>query len=186
MKSQDLVIIIKIICLNQTAQHAAVTDGEANEWFSVRGLAASTGVSKSEVSNSLRRSAEVGLITTDRKTSLPKVNRTALFNFVLHGIKLVFPAKPSALGRGIPTAFSAPMLKSELRAGGDIAYIWPFAKGQEKGQTIEPLFRTVPEAAMKDERLYEYLALVDAIRIGLPREANLAAKILKRRLFEDA
>ncbi len=42
------------------------------------------------------------------------------------------------------------------------------------GSSIMPLFKSVPEAAHKDERLYEMLALVDAIRLGNQREANLA------------
>jgi len=38
------------------------------------------------------------------------------------------------------------------------------------------------ELRKKDERLYAYLALVDAIRLGNPREANLATSLLTDRL----
>lgn len=38
-------------------------------------------------------------------------------------------------------------------------------------------------AAEKDERLYEYLALVDAVRVGNQREAAAAADALSRRLL---
>jgi hypothetical protein len=44
-----------------------------------------------------------------------------------------------------------------------------------------PLFKSVPVAIKKDSRLYEYLALVDAIRLGNPRESKMAIKILKER-----
>ena len=42
---------------------------------------------------------------------------------------------------------------------------------------------TVPEAALKDVRLYGYLALTDAIRIGGPREAGLARELLEARIL---
>jgi hypothetical protein len=42
--------------------------------------------------------------------------------------------------------------------------------------------KSVPEAAEKDERLYAYLALIDAVRLGNQREANLAADLLAERL----
>jgi hypothetical protein len=43
----------------------------------------------------------------------------------------------------------------------------------------------VPEAARQDERLWELLALVDAIRIGNARERSLAVRELKKRLNGD-
>lgn len=85
--------------------------------------------------------------------------------------------------RGIPTAFAAPMLTPLLISGGTYNYVWPFAKGREMGQEVEPLFKSVPDAALKDERLYEYLALVDAIRLGNQREAGLASDHLKARIM---
>lgn len=63
--------------------------------------------------------------------------------------------------------------------GGTYSYVWPYAEGKEMGQAINPLFKNVPKAALKDDRLYEYLALVDAIRLGNQREVGLAADRLK-------
>ena len=60
--------------------------------------------------------------------------------------------------------------------------MWPYAHGQDMGQSIEPLFKSVPEAAGRDERLYAYLTLVGAVRLGNQREANLAANLLAERL----
>ena len=56
-------------------------------------------------------------------------------------------------------------------------------EGRVRGLSIEPLFKSVPEAVQKDQRLYEYLALVDAIRLGKQRESNLAVERLKQRLL---
>ncbi|AWM27577.1 hypothetical protein AOX55_00004798 (plasmid) [Sinorhizobium fredii CCBAU 25509] len=85
--------------------------------------------------------------------------------------------------RGVPTAFAAPMLEGLLVSGGTYDYVWPYAAGREMGQSVEPLFKSVPEAALKDERLYEYLALVDAIRLGNQRELGLATHHLKSRIM---
>ena len=41
---------------------------------------------------------------------------------------------------------------------------------------------TVPKAALKDNRLYELLVIVDAIRDGRAREREIAIKELKARL----
>ncbi len=51
-----------------------------------------------------------------------------------------------------------------------------------RGYAFAPLYRTVPEAALRDPALYELLALVDAIRDGRARERNLAQKALEKRL----
>jgi len=58
-------------------------------------------------------------------------------------------------------------------------------EGRKKGQAVQPLFKSVPKAVIDDKCLYEYLALVDAIRLGNPREANLAAELLEEKLFSN-
>ena len=54
--------------------------------------------------------------------------------------------------------------------------------GKARGYAFSPLYKTVPEAAALDARLYELLALVDAVRDGQAREAALAVRELQRRL----
>lgn len=49
------------------------------------------------------------------------------------------------------------------------------------GQAVDPLFKSVPKAIQKDDRLYEYLALIDGVRLGNQREAGLAAERLSER-----
>ena len=111
-------------------------------------------------------------------------NRRYLYNFIIHGLKFVYPAKPGAMTRGVPTAFAASPLKSLLISAGNYIYVWPYASGRTMGQSVEPLFKSVPEAVKKDDRLYEYLALVDAIRLGNQREAGLATERLSERLLK--
>ncbi len=188
MKSQDIVILLKLASL-QEQESSGFFDN--HNWssgredpFSVRGLGASLGISKTEVSASLNRSLESGLAVKDRKLGRTKPSRRNLYNFTIYGLKFVFPAKPGAMMRGTPTAFSAPMLEGQLLSAGDDIYVWPDAEGRKRGQSVEPLFKSVPEAVQNDERLYEYLALIDAIRLGRQREANLAADRFEERLLK--
>ncbi|CAD0266073.1 conserved hypothetical protein [Pseudomonas veronii] len=150
-----------------------------SESYSLRTLSASLGLSKSEVSNSMVRCREAGLLINDYDTSLPKVNRRELLKVTEYALKYFFPVKPGAIVRGIPTGFAAPALSKSLKSAGGLIQVWPDPFGSERGQAIEPLYKTVPEAVKKDKTLYHYLALVDAIRIGGPRECGVAINILK-------
>lgn len=149
------------------------------ENYSLRSLSASLGLSKSEVSNALARCRDAGLLTSDYQTSLPKVNRRELLKITEHALKYFFPVKPGAIVRGIATGFAAPALSKSLKSAGELIYVWPDPQGNERGQAIEPLYKTIPEAIKKDRTLYHYLALVDAIRVGGPRESGVAVNLLK-------
>lgn len=146
--------------------------------YSVRALADETGISKSQVSLALQRGLEVGLVRKDRRTGVPRANARALFNFIAHGVRYVFPAKPGEITRGIATTFAAPVLEGQLYSSGELLMVWPDARGNSKGQVIEPLFKSVPYAVRRDRELYAMLALVDAIRLGHPRESKVAVEQL--------
>jgi len=164
LKPQDVVILLKIIAM-----------GKEN-WFH-HTLAQELGMSQSEVTQSLNRSKYAGLIDNARK----KVNRIAFNEFVLHGLSYVFPQQPGALVRGVLTAHSAEPLNKIIQSGEK--YVWPYAKGTERGQAIEPMYNTAVEASLKDPDLYELLALVDALRVGKVREKELAKKELEKRIL---
>lgn len=215
MKSQDILLLIKLICLEQRErlqqrlnnEGAALIDlingSQPSGWqgwedepegdppvrhdsYSVRALQASLGVSKTEIGAALKRCQEVGLLRVDPINQLPRVNSKALLDFIQHGLRYVFPVKSAEIVRGIPTGFSAPVLQDQLMSGGELIQVWPDAYGNRKGQSITPLFRTVPGAVKKDPQLYEYLALIDAIRLGNARESNLANKILREKVLQSA
>lgn len=164
MRSLDIVVLLKIIA-------------KANNNLLMKDLAYELGISQSEISESLNRSMLAGLIAQDKRS----VMKRSLYEFLKYGIKYVFPQLPGAITRGIATAHSAPPLKSMIKS--DDVFVWPYAKGNERGQSIEPLHRSVPEAVQKDMKLYELLALVDAIRIGRKREKSLAIRELESRIL---
>jgi len=187
MKSQDIVVLLKLVSLQDQERHTLpeqphrASQGESP--YSVRGLEALLGISKTEISGSIKRSLSSGLANKDRQTGRPNPNRRNLHGFLLNGLKFVFPAKLGTMTRGIPTAFAAPMLKNMLISGGEHIHVWPSARGSNMGLSVEPLFKSVPDAVEQDDRLYEYLALVDAIRLGNQREAGLAGERLSEKLL---
>ncbi|OYQ37480.1 hypothetical protein CHU95_01035 [Niveispirillum lacus] len=186
MKGQDIIILLKLVSLHDRERECPQgtvqgKSAEEEDPFSMRGLGAALGISKTEVSASIRRSLESGLAI--KGASQVKPNRQRLLEFILHGLRYVFPAKPGAVTRGVPTGFSAPMLKGQVLAPGNYGYVWPSAHGEVRGESIPPLFKSAAEAVESDPRLYEYLALVDAIRIGRQRETNLAGERLRERLM---
>ena len=173
MKSKDILLLLKLVSLEQSPSAAS------KEHYSVRGLEASTGISKSELSHALNRCVKVGLVARHHRTDLLQVNRRALLGLLREGVKYVFPASLGAVVRGMPTAFAAPGLQGKVMSAGDLIPVWPHAQSSQMGQGVEPLHKSVPEAASKDANLYEMLALVDAIRLGNAREAAVAAGLLE-------
>lgn len=135
------------------------------------------GLSQSEVSMALLRAAHSGLLDAKRA-----VLRSALAEFLIHGLRYVFPARPGPLARGVPTAHSAPPLSADIRAAAHDHYVWPDASGALRGQTIAPLYPSAPAAAKKDPALHQWLALVDALRVGRARDKALAERHIRRRL----
>lgn len=149
----------------------AVSRGE----WSYPSLAYALGMSASEVHAALIRATESGLLNGTTK----RPNRQALLEFLVHGLRYVFPAEKGGLTRGLPTAHAASPLKDRIVASGELAPVWPDPEGEVRGEELRPLYRSVPGAARKDPALYALLALVDAIRGGRARERSLAVEELQ-------
>jgi hypothetical protein len=111
-----------------------------------------------------------------------RLNRSALLEFLLHGIRYAFPPQKGGPTRGVPTGYAAPPLNRVIAGGGDPPPVWPMPDGAVRGYSFEPLHKNVPRATLQDARLYELLALVDAVRDGRAREHQLAERELKKRL----
>jgi DNA-binding Lrp family transcriptional regulator len=163
LKPQDIVLLLKLV-------------SENNPKWNQKPIAEALGLSQSEVSESVARSKYAGLLDPKGKT----VMKMGLMELLQYGIRYVFPQKPGPVVRGIPTAHSASPLKEEIQSTED--YVWPYGKGTVRGHSIVALYPSVPEAALKDEQLYELLALVDTLRVGRAREKQMAIEILRKRL----
>lgn len=141
-------------------------------------MAESLRLSSSQVHASLKRLERSRLVTAVGHE--PVLH--AAHEFLVHGVKYTFPAVRGEATRGMPTAHAAPPLSGLVAGGADLPPVWPDAKGTVRGMTLEPLHRTVPDAAREDQKLYELLALIDAIREGRARERQLAERELAVRL----
>lgn len=180
MKSEDIGLLLKFISLQNSEEESASED--ATLQYTTRALEQSTGISRSQISRAIKRCYDVRLAKPDRNLGIPRTNRRAIYGFVISGIKYVFPAKANEITRGTATAFAAPVLKGRIMSAGDFFPVWPDAMGEEKGQAVEPLFKTASYAAKQDLEFYDLLALVDAIRLGLPRETQLASELLAQKM----
>ena len=164
MKSQDIVILMKLLLL------------EKEDWKYAT-LAEDLNMSSSTIFAALNRAELSGLYHKNTRT----VYRDAFLEFLIHGFKYVFPAIPGKLAKGIPTAHSANPLAKFINSDKDV-YVWKSAFGTIRGQTIEPLYISVPQLAQKDVKLYELLSLIDALRVGKAREKNIAIEELTKRI----
>jgi len=162
-KSLDIVVLLKLLSHNEKRSYAA--------------LSKELLISASEIHAAVRRGIEAGLI--DRTSRLPL--RKPLEDYLIHGVRYAFPAKPGPLARGIPTAHAAPPLSAKISSD-DLPPVWPDPEGRVKGYAIEPLYSSVPAAVKTDSALYELLAVVAALRIGRARERKFAEEELKHRL----
>lgn len=164
MRPQDIVVLLKIIAQKN------------DDWRNID-IANAIHISPSEVSEALNRCKIAGLIDSKKR----KVNINSFLEFLIYGLKYVFPVEPGAIVKGIPTAHSASPLKEYISSGSDV-YVWSYAKGSHRGQAIEPLYNTLPQVALEDVFFYELLTIVDTIRVGRVREIKIAIDELTKRL----
>jgi len=167
MRPQDVLILLKLITLgDQPWRYADV--------------AKALRISQSEVAEGLHRSQQARLVDPSKR----KVHRASLLEFLVHGLKYVFPAQPGPITRGVPTAHSAAPLSRMIVADQD-AYVWPSERGSLRGQAIPPLYPSAIEASERDSALYELLSLIDALRVGRTREQKIAIAALTQRIKEE-
>ena len=171
LKPQDVVVLAKLISYEGRRP-------------SIAQVGVDLALSSSEVHAALKRLAASRLISNDLDEGRPLL--ASVEEFFVHGVKYAFPAKRGEVTRGMLTSYAAPPLSAEIAAGSDLPPVWPSPDGEHRGVSLEPLYKTVPIAARKDQRLYEILALLDALRDGRAREKRIAEKKLIARLHRQA
>lgn len=139
-------------------------------------LAHSLRLGVAEVHRGVRRLAGAGLVQSIER----RVNRQALLEFLVHGVRYVFPAVLGPEGQGVATGAGAPGLAEKIPHGP--AAVWPAADGKARGVSLVPLYGAAPGAALADDQLYRALALVDVLRLGQLQERRLAQGMLDEAL----
>lgn len=168
LKPQDVVVLLKLLSYGDDRPSYAQM-GE--ELF----------LSPSEVHASVKRAKEAHLVVgLEPDEATP--DKAAVLEFLVHGLKYSFPPERGELARGIPTSYAAEPLNQKISLGNDPPPVWPSPEGTARGYSLKPLYKTVPKAAQADRKLYEMLALVDAVRDGRTRDRQIAEQELRVRL----
>ncbi len=162
LKGQDVVVLLKLL--------------DSAEPGSVRELADQLGYDVAGTHRAISRLNEAGLYSSERR----RVVAARAEEFLVHAVKFSFPAKRGGEVRGMPTSWAAEPLRAELAESPGLPPVWPYSKGRVRGLQFEPLHAIVPGAALADSKLWERLALVDALRgSDSARITGLAAKLLR-------
>ncbi|KQP15802.1 hypothetical protein ASF43_29565, partial [Pseudorhodoferax sp. Leaf267] len=125
-------------------------------------------MSASEAHASVKRAVACGLAVSPERGEWSPV-RPSLLEFMLHGVRYIWPATAGPAKRGVPTSFGAEPLAGKVAAAAGEAPVWAHPTGSAKGPTLSPLYRTAPQAALADPALHRLLALLDALRTGRAR-----------------
>ncbi|HEX2082472.1 MAG TPA: MarR family transcriptional regulator [Xanthomonadaceae bacterium] len=167
LKPQELLVLLKV-------------SAHPERKFTFAALAQELAMSAAEVHASVRRAVGAGLANRRGRGDWSPV-RSTLQEFLVHGARYAFPAESGPARRGVPTAHGTEPLSKLLRSDADPP-VWAHPRGNARGPTISPIYRTTPEAALLDPALHRLLALLDALRIGRSREREMAAKLLTETL----
>lgn len=179
LKPQDILVLVRLLIARKRRE--AVTYPQLSQW---------TGLSASETHAAVRRGTACGLLTgipASGAGSFPwSPAPAACEEFLFHGLKYVFPLEIGAEQRGIPTGTSAPGINEGSQSvleGSE--WVWPHAEGTEKGISIKPLYRTVPQVVLSDDTLHQAMAALDLLRCPSHRPRRLGEEWLKEHLLRS-
>ena len=166
-KPQDILVVLKLLTLQKRSW--------AYAWLGVQ-----LEMSPSQLHASVKRVLKSQLAVKRDDAVVPHLRN--LEEFIVHGLKYVFLPERGAITRGIPTAYAAPPLVNHFQQSSELPPVWPDKNGRVRGEAFSPIYKLAPQAAQKDEELYELLVIVDAIRGGRARERKIAIDELRQRL----
>jgi hypothetical protein len=174
LKPHDIAVVLKLLETKGTSQVPTFAS-----------LALALQLSASEVHGSVKRGLEAGLLRRPLGAvrGMPVPASAALAEFLVHGVKYMWPTKTGGLGRGVATGSSLASVADALNlAKPEVALVWPHPQGSLRGETVKPLYPNAPDVALKDPYMHEWLALVDLLRLKTGREASLAAAHIRDKL----
>jgi hypothetical protein len=183
LHSQDVVVILKLVASRDRSKRWTYAEFGRDILMSA-----------SQVFRSVERAESARLLmSVPAIPSLPRIGEESGLNwmfphngnlkeFLIHGVKYCFPVERGSSTRGTPTAEAAPPLNEFVIQNFPFPPVWPDPTGLVRGIAFSPLHKTVPQAAKNDPRLYELLALLDAIREGRAREREIAIRELTARI----
>lgn len=165
LKPQDTLIALKLWADYQQGGH-----------MPVREAASLVGISSSEFSKGLRRLEAAQLVV--ERDGQRFAESHALVEWLCYGLRYAYPAESIGFGRGMPTAWNCEHITSDIVPPSP-ALVWRQLKGEVEGIIISPFHEAVIITASHNPLLYQVLALVDAVRLGKPRELAIARGLLE-------
>ena len=165
LKPQDILILLKLVVRDSA------------EW-SYPALSHELCMSASEVHAGVKRAAAARLMDMDRKIPV----KSNLLEFLLHGVQYAYPPDRGGITQGMPTGYAAQPVRGLILQPDEPPPVWPDPEGDVRGYEFSPLYSSVPHACKVDAKLYELLALADAIRDGSARERKIAIKEIQSRI----
>ena len=159
IKAQDIMLLMKLMV------HPDLSQKQLAEELSISTAEISHGIKRLKVSQLILQSGVI--------------NKEAATEFLVHGLKYIFPPEFGTLGAGVPTAYARPGFKY-VRYNQNEIYVWPHPKGIQKGIVLKPIYPTLSDACLQDDKLYTLASLCEMIRIGRVREKNIGEKELSK------
>jgi DNA-binding transcriptional MocR family regulator len=149
-----------------------------DDW-TLRSVAERLGVKHSKVQRALDRLERAGLYDARRRRPV----RAATEEFLFHALRYLHPLTEGPIVRGVPTAWGAEPLRSEISTN-EAPPVWPHPAGTVRGPAIEPLDECLPSLIERWPEVAARAALVDALRIGDARTREAAAGHFSRLLAD--
>ena len=190
LKPQDVVLLLKLLA-----------NPEHLKWSQAH-MAMHLCVSVSEINSGIKRLISARLLQIahpvlvnlagieKRVQSKQQIGRLyqpvleACKEFIISGVKYMFPVQLGEMTAGVVTSYAAPVMKGYTTLENDPVPVWPYAGGHQRGMSLAPLYLSVPKSMdqFPDTQFYELLCLVDVLRQGNCREYVKAVELLKERI----
>ena len=175
LKPQDALTACKVFSLG-------------DEPWSYRRLAASLSLSLAETHDSVGRCLDSGLLVRGRRDREKiQVAKRRLYDLCAVALPtFCYPVRGKAT-LGVPTSVHAGCLANLFPPSeASVLVVWPCEEGEVvRGESLLPVYPSVPQVARRDALLHKLLALVDVVRVGSPVERRSAMEMLKEAIVGD-
>jgi hypothetical protein len=151
---------------------------QRGDW-TYRSLADRLHVPHPVIQRALARAQDAGLYSPARRN----VHIPHFDEFAIHALRFIAPARLGPLMPGIPAAWAAKPMAAAIQSSLDEPPpVWPYARGQVRGQALDPLHPSAVEAVDEWAELGEVLSYLDSLRGGDARIRSVAGRLLSERL----
>ena len=162
---QDVALLLKLVA------------NADREWKQIE-LAVELGLPQGEIAKALKRLNRVNLL--DHKKPI----KSLVKEFITYSVKFNFPGTIGPICKGVPTSISFSNVRKDVVAGKGVenTFVIPSPLGKALGQSVEPLYKNLSEAVLKDPKFHEMIANLDMLRVGKAREKKIALKYFEKKL----